>query len=459
VCYVGLCSVISSKSKDNEVSQQRGEYEKLQKKLEGRLLQVEEELEMERQQMEKQHKEKLSSLSQDHQRKLDEMAATLLSKESHIRQLQRELATVQSSKEDTQQAATSKEERLKELQLELRDKDWHHIDTVNTLEAKISELEGQLAHCESINKNLRNEFDCRRIELEQLSKEKEGALMTAKECHRNREMELEKQLGELRGQLEQLEIEHRRREWNNRDEVTEKQLTVEKLQSELVRVKEEGERQIACNAQEKVQHDLRLQSMQASCDKLREDLQARMEDIERYKQELHLAIERERSLERSKNQMELDWQARLEELERNKFGHQEELLKTLSASRDEALVYCRQVEEKLIEQVKICECIREERDIALEALEKKGLTEIAREILNGRGSTSEMESLHRQNQELRHVISQMRNEMEQLAAGDVDHMERKNNKETDANNCPKSQLSPYYHCLNTIPTNMIYYMG
>jgi hypothetical protein len=148
----------------------------------------------------------------------------------------------------------------------------------------------------------------RRIELEQLSKEKEGALMTAKECHRNREMELEKQLGELRGQLEQLEIEHRRREWNNRDEVTEKQLTVEKLQSELVRVKEEGERQIACNAQEKVQHDLRLQSMQASCDKLREDLQARMEDIERYKQELHLAIERERSLERSKNQMELDWQ-------------------------------------------------------------------------------------------------------------------------------------------------------
>ena len=31
----------------------------------------------------------------------------------------------------------------------------------------------------------------------------------------------------------------------------------------------------------------------------------------RYKHEIHLATERERSLERSKNQMELDWQVRL----------------------------------------------------------------------------------------------------------------------------------------------------
>lgn len=60
-------------------------------------------------------------------------------------------------------------------------------------------------------------------------------------------------------------------------------------------------------------------------------------------------MERERSLERSKNQMELDWQVRvtcltsldqplqvrLEEMERNQYGHQEELLKTLTKARDE----------------------------------------------------------------------------------------------------------------------------
>lgn len=64
------------------------------------------------------------------------MAATLLSKESHIRQLQRELATTQTFKEETQTAASTIEERVKELETELREKDWNHTDTVNTLEAR-----------------------------------------------------------------------------------------------------------------------------------------------------------------------------------------------------------------------------------------------------------------------------------------------------------------------------------
>ena len=47
-------------------------------------------------------------------------------------------------------------------------------------------------------------------------------------------------------------------------------------------------------------------------------------------------------------------------------------------------MYCKQVEEKLIERVRICESLRQERDIALDALQKKGLTKIAHEILQGK---------------------------------------------------------------------------
>ena len=36
-----------------------------------------------------------------------------------------------------------------------------------------------------------------------------------------------------------------------------------------------------------------------------------------------------------------------------------------------------------MERVRVCECIRQERDIALDALKKKGLTELAQEILLG----------------------------------------------------------------------------
>ena len=46
-------------------------------------------------------------------------------------------------------------------------------------------------------------------------------------------------------------------------------------------MREEGERQLASHAQEKVQYDLQLQSLQTFCDKLRDDVNARIQDIER----------------------------------------------------------------------------------------------------------------------------------------------------------------------------------
>ena len=46
-------------------------------------------------------------------------------------------------------------------------------------------------------------------------------------------------------------------------------------------MREEGERQLASHAQENVQYDLQLQSLQTSCDKLRDDVNARIQDIER----------------------------------------------------------------------------------------------------------------------------------------------------------------------------------
>lgn len=64
------------------------------------------------------------------------MAATLLSKESHIRQIQRELSTLQSSKKETQDKASSVEETVKVLEVQLRDKEWEHTDSVNTLQTK-----------------------------------------------------------------------------------------------------------------------------------------------------------------------------------------------------------------------------------------------------------------------------------------------------------------------------------
>ena len=61
--------------------------------------------------------------------------------------------------------------------------------------------------------------------------------------------------------------------------------------------------------------------------------------------------------------------------------------------------------------------------MAIDGLRRQGFSDSARQILDGRGSSSMLESLLRQNRELRQVIGHMRTEMEQLslqADGDGD---------------------------------------
>ena len=70
VLRLPFCHIYYSKSKDNEVSQQRAEYERLQKQLQQRLLQVEEELAMEKQRMLSEKEDSLRTLEQEHRVKV-----------------------------------------------------------------------------------------------------------------------------------------------------------------------------------------------------------------------------------------------------------------------------------------------------------------------------------------------------------------------------------------------------
>ena len=61
---------INSKTKDIEVNQQAADYEKLQKQLQQRLLQVEEELAVEKQQILTEKEDCLRTLDQEHRVKV-----------------------------------------------------------------------------------------------------------------------------------------------------------------------------------------------------------------------------------------------------------------------------------------------------------------------------------------------------------------------------------------------------
>ena len=87
-----------------------------------------------------------------------------------------------------------------------------------------------------------------------------------------------------------------------------------------------------------VTKDLENQALKEVQDAIRGELAQRREDVERYKKELSLTLEREGSLERSKTQLDLDWQRRCEAAERNQYTSSEELVDRLSKARQEVLL-------------------------------------------------------------------------------------------------------------------------
>ena len=68
---------------------------------------------------------------------LDELTANILSKETHLHQLQRELSRVQNGAKQKHKDMTSMEEQVRELEKKLKEIEWDHTDEVNTLQSRL----------------------------------------------------------------------------------------------------------------------------------------------------------------------------------------------------------------------------------------------------------------------------------------------------------------------------------
>ena len=68
---------------------------------------------------------------------LDELTANILSIETHLRQLQRELSLVQNGAEQKHKDMTTMEEQVRELEKKLREIEWDHTDEVNTVQSRL----------------------------------------------------------------------------------------------------------------------------------------------------------------------------------------------------------------------------------------------------------------------------------------------------------------------------------
>ncbi|XP_043353522.1 coiled-coil domain-containing protein 57 isoform X2 [Dermochelys coriacea] len=411
-------------SKVSDIDHHSKEYKKLKQELERKLQEVEGELALQKQELLMEFDAEIKKREHAFQRQADEMSNLVLSHELKVKLLTRELETLKEAGMKAAESLQIAETTNLKLEKEAKCKDWELKDLAAVKDAQIQDLECKL-HLVYLTWQKEEETFQRKHEvLDRFAKEKDAVLVSVKEVHAEQIQKWENQIRELQICHETLEMELHRRECRDADCLREKDTVIEKLQEELTTLKRSWDSHLAQISKETVSKDLQIQSLHEEEVKLRAELARFQQDIERYKQQLSLAAEREQILERAKVEAELDWQQRCENAERNQYQKSEDLIQSLSTARDQVIAQLQEKEQKLCEMETVLSALTFERDQAVQALQKHGiLPEGEKQMFLGDNKgvlgkdfpAREIQRLKEQNTSLRAAIAEMRKEMETLS--------------------------------------------
>ncbi|XP_078081655.1 coiled-coil domain-containing protein 57 [Mustelus asterias] len=410
-------------SKDSKIDEQHKEYRNLKQDLERKVQQVEGQLALQKQEMLAEFDAEMRHREHEFTLRADEMSNAVLTSELKVKLLSKELELLREAGVKAGESLQRAEKTNTQMEKELQRKGHELKDVVALKEIRIKELEDNVNKMEIKLKKEEEIFQRKHRELDRLARERDAKLAAAKGLHTEQLRELENNIRELQMSLETAEMEKRRMEWSHADATKEKEDVIEKLCGELSTVKTGWDSHIAQISKETVTKDMQIKMLQDQDSKLRIELARLKEDVEKYKQQLVRAVERERDLEQMKVQAELDWQQRCEEIERSQYAKSEELIHSLSQARDQVTAELQEKDRKLQEVETLVRTLTLERDQAIAALQEHGVfpqrdsqTAMPKKgnVNNAEFPSDVIRNLQEQNLNLRTVIAQMRKEMEML---------------------------------------------
>ncbi|XP_043570637.1 coiled-coil domain-containing protein 57 isoform X2 [Chiloscyllium plagiosum] len=411
-------------SKDSKIDEQHEEYQKLKQNLERKVQEVEGQLTLQKQEMLAEFDAVMKCREHEFTLRADEMSNAVLSSELKVKLLSKEMELLKDAGQKAAESLLAAEKTNSQLEKVLQRKDCELKDVVTLKDVRIKELEDKVNRMEIKLKKEEEIFQRKHCELDRFARERDTKLATVRELHSEQIRELENNIRELQMSLETVEMEKRRMEWSHADATKEKDDTIEKLHGKLSMLKTDWDIHIAQISKETVAKDMQIKMLQDQDSKLRTELTKHKEDVEKYKQQLVRAVERERDLERMKVQAKLDWQHRCEEVERSQYVKSEELIQSLSQARDQVSAELKDNECKLQEMETFVQTLTRERDQAVSALQLHGIfpEQSSQNAIPEKGNINNAEfpsdvirKLQEQNVNLRSVIAQMRKEMEMLS--------------------------------------------
>lgn len=358
------------------------------------------------------------------QLRADDLSNTILTHELKVKLLNKELQALREAGTQATESLQKAETEHTELERKLQDHARELQDLEAMKDARIKDLEKKLHSIQLAKKKAEETFRRKHEELDRQVREKDTVLAAAKEAHAEQLQALDAKVLELQFRCETLEGQLRRAEWIRAEDTKEKNSLADKFREDAAALKAAWDAQIAQMSKEAVSKDLQVQALQEEEMKLKAQVAKSQQDIDRYKQQLSLAVEREQSLEREQVQLGLDWQRRCDGIERDQIQRSETLIQGLTKARDQAAAKLQETERALHKQETLLKAVTLERDQAMETLRTHGLlpgqeAQVPPQPHEGEIRTdspsSEIQRLQEQNAGLRNAISQMRREMEMLS--------------------------------------------
>ncbi|XP_045425732.1 coiled-coil domain-containing protein 57 isoform X1 [Lemur catta] len=409
--------------KSGEIDRHREQYENLKWKLERKLEELDGELALQRQELLLEFESETQKREHEFRLQADSMSSVVLSHELKVKLLNKELEALREAGAKAAECLQRAEAANSELEGKLQHQAWAFRDLEAVKDAQIKDLEDKLHSVQLTREKEEETFKRKHEELDRLAREKDMVLAAVKGAHAEQLRALEAKVRELQAHRESMEVQLRRAEWRQADAGQEKDAVIDRLREDASALKSAWDAQIAQVSEEMVSKELQVQTLQQAESRLKAQLAACQQDIDRYKQQLSLAVEREQSLERKQVQLGLDWQRRCDNVERDQIQKSEALVQGLTSARDQVAAKLQEAERVLREQEAELKAVTSERDQALQVLRRHGLPAPGAQILLGQHGeeiskdfpSSEIRQLREQNASLRNAVAQMRRDMETLS--------------------------------------------
>lgn len=143
------------------MEKERTKLEQLQGRLEQRLLEVEGDIQCQRERISTEYDELSRQREHEHQMKVSELNSQLLSKESQVRQLERELKVAQTARASSEEQTKDRESEVARLERQARELQWKMDDATNLLENRVAELQTQLEQTQAMARTHQEDFQRR----------------------------------------------------------------------------------------------------------------------------------------------------------------------------------------------------------------------------------------------------------------------------------------------------------